>query len=185
MIAFQRWVPGVGRDVVVVADAVRVDLAGDYRLGFPRSRAAGARRSTATTTTTSRTQPSRQRRRNHRRRATQARHADIGTHHNACEQPDRLRHRRRRSVHSVTALDRLTRHSTSPAPAKTTTSRSRNAAVSSTRSGGPGPEDIFCLLCVVKFSRGVAGTYKGILDRTGRGVLYSCACTCRECCHDH
>jgi hypothetical protein len=44
-------------------------------------------------------EPSRagQRRRDYRRRVIQARHADIGAHYGASEQPDGLRHRRRRS----------------------------------------------------------------------------------------
>jgi 1,4-alpha-glucan branching enzyme len=34
--AFQRWVPGVGRDVVVVASLAEEPFRGDYALGFPR-----------------------------------------------------------------------------------------------------------------------------------------------------
>jgi 1,4-alpha-glucan branching enzyme len=35
-LAFQRWVPGVGRDVGVVASFTESTFYGDYELGFPR-----------------------------------------------------------------------------------------------------------------------------------------------------
>ena len=37
VLAFQRWVPGVGRDVVVVASLAETTFHGDYALGFPRA----------------------------------------------------------------------------------------------------------------------------------------------------
>lgn len=37
VLAFQRWVPGVGRDVVVVASFAETTFPGDYELGFPRA----------------------------------------------------------------------------------------------------------------------------------------------------
>ena len=36
VLAFQRWVPGAGRDVVVVASFAETTFHGDYALGFPR-----------------------------------------------------------------------------------------------------------------------------------------------------
>jgi 1,4-alpha-glucan branching enzyme len=36
VLAFQRWVPGVGRDVVVVASLAETTFHGDFALGFPR-----------------------------------------------------------------------------------------------------------------------------------------------------
>jgi 1,4-alpha-glucan branching enzyme len=36
VLAFQRWVPGAGRDVVVVASFAETTFRGDYALGFPR-----------------------------------------------------------------------------------------------------------------------------------------------------
>jgi 1,4-alpha-glucan branching enzyme len=37
VLAFQRWVPDVGRDVVVVASVAESTFTGDYELGFPRT----------------------------------------------------------------------------------------------------------------------------------------------------
>jgi 1,4-alpha-glucan branching enzyme len=36
VLAFHRWVPGTGRDVVVVASFAESTFSGDYELGFPR-----------------------------------------------------------------------------------------------------------------------------------------------------
>jgi 1,4-alpha-glucan branching enzyme len=36
VLAFQRWVPGAGRDVVVVVSFAETTFRGDYELGFPR-----------------------------------------------------------------------------------------------------------------------------------------------------
>lgn len=37
VLAFRRWVPGVGREVVVVASFAETTFQGDYELGFPRA----------------------------------------------------------------------------------------------------------------------------------------------------
>jgi 1,4-alpha-glucan branching enzyme len=37
VLAFQRWVPGAGRDVVVVASFAEATFRGDFALGFPRA----------------------------------------------------------------------------------------------------------------------------------------------------
>ena len=37
VLAFQRWVPGAGRDVIVVASFAESTFHGDFALGFPRA----------------------------------------------------------------------------------------------------------------------------------------------------
>ena len=97
VLAFNRWVPGAGRDVVVVASLGESTFYDHATRSASRGPATGTRSSTATSTTTSRTRGSQGNPGgDHGRRAADARPAAVGADHDPGQQPAGVRARSRR-----------------------------------------------------------------------------------------